>query len=832
MSAQTDLLNLFFNYSDDDLAIDHLDQELNQSLNEKLIRDSTNLLNAIQTTTRLITQPNNATKPVIQPINLSTNSAQSASPPITPNGQSAHMDGIIDLIEYPKISQSVPSLPHGASIKVEPTSDFKTTDTSIGTADCLLNNPFHTNEKTSCNAANILDTAIYPTSPTSCHRCSPNMVPNVLSYPTTLLSDTLDPSTIRNTNEHTGNPQRSDSSCVDFGFNSFENFCNGEITNDFTNFSDPDFSFPYLAVNSTLFDVQSFISTEDIQVDVDPEMSASSAIKNNEPCDYSNLSQFTSGWNLESEALFSMDDLEFGIPKEEPKVDVSSAQLYFSPRNDLYAQKATIDQDAASSDLQMFPQDNVSGQDIDISEFMTANGEALGVSSVFNKEVKEKTQQQDPQHSATHQTGRQQLNRQLVTSLQTARRVPKQPLIFIPRALSKPRTVLPVVVTSNQLSKATGVSVTNLPTHQFNGSNHGPLLSQTTLLELVVPTSTLNYTHNTSRVSKSNVPRFKRPTNVPKATRDRLLKQINEAAQAQSQSCAENEGNVAHSQINTSRFTFPQALCDYLSQTRTQSKSMALLQFKPIAKTLQQLAQASQRKPCKSRRWNPKPKLDLQYPIDQIEYWVELAPQLTNNAKAPEVNPGQHMDKCLELYEGQKRQQLQTIVRTRYVRARDAFLKLQHRDVFYEHNEYFDVSRPYQQQFTRVEVENGSPKNETRCALCAYCEQPSFFELKNLCYAQHMSHLHGIYTDDYLAPNPVYVGRYSVAKNANPDRKTVARVRDHDCVVCPVCYNLSEIRCWSSTLKQKPLLNYLRHFKECHRIGRQKDSFFSELSID
>lgn len=58
-----------------------------------------------------------------------------------------------------------------------------------------------------------------------------------------------------------------------------------------------------------------------------------------------------------------------------------------------------------------------------------------------------------------------------------------------------------------------------------------------------------------------------------------------------------------------------------------------------------------------------------------------------------------------------------------------------------------------------------------------------------------MSHLHGIFTDDYLNPDPVYTGRSSVAENINSERKTVIRVREHECVLCPACYNTAEIKC-------------------------------------
>lgn len=228
------------------------------------------------------------------------------------------------------------------------------------------------------------------------------------------------------------------------------------------------------------------------------------------------------------------------------------------------------------------------------------------------------------------------------------------------------------------------------------------------------------------------------------------------------------------------------------------------------------------------RRWNPKPKVQIHYPTENMCYTIELAPQLDNCARGPERSETGYKSKCVKLFEGKAYDELSHIVRTRYVWTRESFESLRHDGMVYEYNEYFDVSRPYQQQFTRVEHENGIMKNDTRSALCAYCEQPNFYELKNSCYAQHMSHLHGIFTDDYLTPNPIYPGRYLVAKNSNPNRKTVARVRECDSVVCPACYEVAEVRCWKSTLALKPLSNYLRHFKEKHRVARNRDTYFCE----
>ncbi|KAF7999601.1 hypothetical protein HF325_006277 [Metschnikowia pulcherrima] len=167
------------------------------------------------------------------------------------------------------------------------------------------------------------------------------------------------------------------------------------------------------------------------------------------------------------------------------------------------------------------------------------------------------------------------------------------------------------------------------------------------------------------------------------------------------------------------------------------------------------------------------------------------------------------------------------INRRRFVRGSLNGLAGLHPNVAYEKNHLFDISRPYQQEFTRVELNptTGAPIMETRSGLCCYCEDLCFYELKNSCYSQHMSHSHGVYTDNTLAPDAIMPGEYNVSKKFTPGRKTIPHARDRPGVVCPACLDVVEIRCWSSTLEKKPLTNYLRHFKDQHRVESRKNSF-------
>lgn len=818
-----------FDCSDDDMSIDQMDKDLIQALNKQLAGESTNSRKFAKASTSYCPAVHRATqstttKSSTQPFTHSNEPIQCA----TPTGQPDNMYEVSDLIQYSKVSQQAPNLPHEFSTtQIDPFSDFMDIDTPVrDNTDSLMDFSVFIEDSTSNKAASA------PNSPKTSTKCSyhqffPYTTTNVMSFPSTIPTATNELFNINSFIEPTSNTPKVEELTISFDVDEFIDFCNGKLIDGLDNFSDP--SFP-MNGNHYFSDGQPF-TTDDIQEDmlVDPETTAPDNIKINEVCDYSNL----------SETMFSpdFDTQPEGTDRDDfPTLQFTSTLKFICPQIEKYEED--MYQDSSSCELQMLPQEVY--EEINTSDFMTGGVTLRNVTSLEDSSkpsTQHNTQQYDTQHPTSQSVHPQQNPTQLVTAPQTVKHEFKQPLIFIPKALSRPRIVLPITVTSGQLTKATGASE-NVPFHQSKGSKCKASSEQTNSM-LVGPTNSPNYTYSTSRVSKNKFSHFKRPSNVPKVTTEHIIKMINQMAQTQSQANSrsqisakyqandgkalpngtETKANVGSNEINSTRLSHSLVRNGYFGRTQAQAQ-------------LKRITQDPQKPTCKNRRWNPKPKLDLHYPQDQIEYWVELAPQLTNNAKAPELHPCQHMDKCVELYQGQKKNLLQNIVRTRYIRARDAFVKLQHPGVSYEYNEYFDISRPYQQQFTRVEVENGTPKNETRCALCAYCEQPSFFELKNLCYAQHMSHLHGIYTDDYLTPNPIYVGRYSVAKNSNPDRKTIARVRDHDCVVCPVCYNLSEVRCWTSTLRQKPLLNYLRHFKEFHRIGRQKASFFGELSIE
>ncbi|KAM9939122.1 hypothetical protein OXX80_001395 [Metschnikowia pulcherrima] len=234
-------------------------------------------------------------------------------------------------------------------------------------------------------------------------------------------------------------------------------------------------------------------------------------------------------------------------------------------------------------------------------------------------------------------------------------------------------------------------------------------------------------------------------------------------------------------------------------------------------------------KPSETNSKKPKKPKRVRRVFDYSEARVNTTevpcPELRNRL----VTREQIIEALGDQFDHSKAELVCAINRRRYVRESLDGLEGLHTNVAYEKNYLFNIAYPYQQEFTRVELDptTGAPIKETRSALCCYCEDLRFYELKNSCYSQHMSHSHGVYTDNSLAPDPILQGKYSMSKKFTPGRKTTPRPRDHPGVVCPVCLDLIEVCCWSSTREKNPLSNYLRHFKDKHRVEKRKETFFN-----
>ena len=177
-----------------------------------------------------------------------------------------------------------------------------------------------------------------------------------------------------------------------------------------------------------------------------------------------------------------------------------------------------------------------------------------------------------------------------------------------------------------------------------------------------------------------------------------------------------------------------------------------------------------------------------------------------------------------------------SVNRTRYTRATIESLSILHPNVQYQRNSQFSIDKPYEPEYIRVQMNpvTNTPFNETRCGLCPYCPNLVFKNLKTSTYAQHLSLTHGIQTDNYITPNPLLYGSYNL-KKSNTNRKTKAHISEKNGVICPVCHDIVETECSKTTATQKPLNNYLRHFKEKHRKCKEKEDptkFFSKFSTN
>lgn len=199
-----------------------------------------------------------------------------------------------------------------------------------------------------------------------------------------------------------------------------------------------------------------------------------------------------------------------------------------------------------------------------------------------------------------------------------------------------------------------------------------------------------------------------------------------------------------------------------------------------------------------------------------------LVPAMLSNRAKNEPIDSKYVSKLVTLFEQDECRIERTIFKRESLKALEGL----HDNVIYERNKEFSPNAPYQQEFTRIELcaDTKRPIPSSRSALCAFCEDLNFYELKNSSYSQHMCHTHGIFTNNYLTPDPLFLGCYKVQKPIICQRKTNRRARQRQAVVCPVCYDVIEIRCWKSKLDKNPFSNYLRHFKKEHRAWSNQSS--------
>lgn len=213
---------------------------------------------------------------------------------------------------------------------------------------------------------------------------------------------------------------------------------------------------------------------------------------------------------------------------------------------------------------------------------------------------------------------------------------------------------------------------------------------------------------------------------------------------------------------------------------------------------------------------------DFSYENTEVETSVSLSTKLVNvarNEQPPNINEKLRR----KLVDLKPEQGICNIIRVRYLRTNLDSIKDMYENVGYEENYRFDTNRPYEPQYVRYEIDptNKLPFNETRCGLCPYCPDLNFKNLKTSTYSQHLALTHGVYTDNFLTPNPLYYGLYVIKKN-NIRRKTIAHEHQRFGVVCPACYDVVGTECSIKTASSKPLNNYMRHFKEKHRQSKDK----------
>lgn len=131
--------------------------------------------------------------------------------------------------------------------------------------------------------------------------------------------------------------------------------------------------------------------------------------------------------------------------------------------------------------------------------------------------------------------------------------------------------------------------------------------------------------------------------------------------------------------------------------------------------------------------------------------------------------------------------------------------------ITYERSERFHVNRPYEPQFIRYELdEENMIVTESKCGLCSYCPKVNFYPFKNSTYLSHLSLMHGIFPNNFVVPEGLYVGLYQVSRSPYSKNRSII-----EALKCPVCFEVIPIRCWKT--KANPLLSYFRHFKKSHQ---------------
>lgn len=186
---------------------------------------------------------------------------------------------------------------------------------------------------------------------------------------------------------------------------------------------------------------------------------------------------------------------------------------------------------------------------------------------------------------------------------------------------------------------------------------------------------------------------------------------------------------------------------------------------------------------------------------------ASVEPALTNTAMF-QHNPVEKMQCAIELYlPGPLHARILACYRrVRYVRDISVLQGSVTYIGYYENDRYL-VLRPYEPQFFRFEMlELGDCVNQSKCGLCPYCPELRFLSFKNSSYLSHLALEHGVFSNNFLVPEPVYFGKYP--------RETGSPGHPMDAIQCPACFQVIEVGCWS--VKLNHLLNYFRHFKKNH----------------
>lgn len=134
----------------------------------------------------------------------------------------------------------------------------------------------------------------------------------------------------------------------------------------------------------------------------------------------------------------------------------------------------------------------------------------------------------------------------------------------------------------------------------------------------------------------------------------------------------------------------------------------------------------------------------------------------------------------------------------------------------FRRNPDFSSDSHYLPEFLKIPLdEEGQP--ESMNGLCPYCPALIFLNMENESYTNHLSTVHGVYSDNSLSPEPVMVGKFRIKRPGSFKKKKERNTlkTGSDGAVCPICHVIVQID--TNVSNERVMAKYLKHFHIEHK---------------